>query len=410
MDEGGFKSVTRLAEARDRLREHCGGHGRTETVPLPEAVGRVVAAPLEADRAVPHYDRAAMDGYAVRASHTFAAGDGSPARLSLASDRVDRREAVQVHTGSAVPDGADAVVMVERTEQRDGELLVHDPVAEGENVAPAGEDVEAGQPLFDPGRRLTASDVALLRATGVEAVTVAARPRVSVLPTGEELVPPGTEPGPGEVVETNGLLVATLAEQWGATASHRDVVTDDEDALRAAIADDTDHDLVVTTGGSSVGGRDLVPDVVADLGELVVHGVAIKPGHPVGFGVVEDTPVLVLPGYPVSCLVNAVQFLRPAVAWQAGTTPRTHPAVHGELREKLPSAPGERTFARVRIVGGGDPPEGDGDPPDVEPIQTSGAGVLSSVTAADGWVEIPESREGIPAGETVRVQQWEPDA
>jgi molybdopterin molybdotransferase len=400
MDEGGFKSVTRLGEARDRLRERCGGHGRTETVPLAAAAGRVVATPLDAERAVPHYDRAAMDGYAVRASDTFDAGDGSPARLTPTADRVDRSEAVQVHTGSAVPDGADAVVMVERTERRDEDLLVHDPVAEGENVAPAGEDVEAGQRLFDPGHRLAPSDVSLLRATGVEAVTAAARPRVSVLPTGEELVPPGTEPGPGEVVETNGLLVATLAQQWGATASHRDVVTDDEDALRTAIADDTDHDLVVTTGGSSVGGRDLVPDVVAELGDLVVHGVAIKPGHPVGFGVVDDTAVLVLPGYPVSCLVNAVQFLRPAVAWQAGTTPPAHPAVRGELREKLPSAPGERTFARVRVAD-------EGDPPAVEPVQTSGAGVLSSVTAADGWVAVPESREGVPAGETVTVQQWE---
>jgi len=364
-------------------------------------VGRVLAAGVEAGRSVPHYDRAAMDGYAVRASDTFDASERSPATLDVADDRVETGAAVPVHTGSELPPGADSVVMVEATERREGDLLVYDALAVGENVSPAGEDVADGDPLLASGHRLRPSDLALLRATGTETVSVAERPTVSVVPTGEELVGAGVEPGPGEIVETNGLLVSTLVDRWGGDPTYRDVVTDDETALRSAIERDTDHDVVVTTGGSSVGDRDLVADVVEDAGEMLVHGVALKPGHPVGFGVVDDTVVLVLPGYPVSCLVTAVQLLRPALAWLSGTDPTPHPTVSGRLAEKLRSSPGERTFARVRLH------EDAETTPTVQPVRTSGAGVMSSVATADGWVEIPESREGIPAGETVAVQQWE---
>jgi molybdopterin molybdotransferase len=399
--DGGFQRVTPLTEARERLREVCSPHGRTETVPVERAAGRVLAGPVRAGRAVPHYDRAAMDGFAIRAADTVGARERSPVRLDPTDGAVGQRQAAQVHTGSAMPEGADAVVMIEATERRGGTLTVYDAVAEGENVAPAGEDVRADQSLLSGGHRLRASDLALLRATGAASVEVRQRPRVSVLPTGEELVPAGETPEPGEIVETNGLVVSTLAESWGGSATYRDIVTDDPEGLRAAIDRDTDHDVVATTGGSSVGERDLVADAVADLGEMCVHGVALKPGHPVGFGVVDGTPVLVLPGYPVSCLVNAVQFLRPAIAWLAGTVPAPFPTVRGRLTAKLRSDPGERTFARVRFAD-----EGNDAKRGVEPVGVSGAGVMSSVAAADGWVEIPESREGIPAGETVDVGVW----
>jgi molybdopterin molybdotransferase len=225
---------------------------------------------------------------------------------------------------------------------------------------------------------------------------------VSVVPTGEELVSASVDPAPGEVVETNGLLVSTLVERWGGDPTYRDVVTDDQDALRGAVDRDLDHDIVVTTGGSSVGDRDLVADIVDEAGGLLFHGVAIKPGHPVGCGVVEDTVVVMLPGYPVSCLVTAVQFLRPAIAWLGGTDPRPHPQIRGRLTEKLRSEPGTRTFARVRVD------EGTADTlPDVEPLRTGGASVMSSVTAADGWVVVPESTEGIPDDDTVTVQEWD---
>ncbi|QDX40645.1 gephyrin-like molybdotransferase Glp [Salarchaeum sp. JOR-1] len=392
--EAGFKNRTRLSDARDTLSEVVDPHGRVESVPLADADGRALAASVSAARDVPHYDRAAMDGYAVRARDTFGAGDRSPAVLRQTEGDVGPGEAARVHTGSAMPDGADAVVMIEHLTAVGDELEVFGPVAEGENVGAAGEDVEDGTRLFETGHRLRPSDLGLLRGTGVTEVSVFERPSVAVIPTGEELV--DADPGPGEVVETNGLTVSRLAERWGGTSRYRDVVTDDTDALRAAIERDLDADVVVTTGGSSVGERDLVPDVVADIGEVLVHGVALKPGHPVAFGRVEDTLVVMLPGYPVACIVNAVQFLRPAIARTGGFDPEPHPRREATLDGKLASEPGTRTFARVTV---------DGDT--ATPVRTSGSGILSSVALSDGWVVVPEDAEGYPAGETVTVEFWE---
>jgi molybdopterin molybdotransferase len=368
-------------------------------VPLSAAEGRVLADPADARRDVPGYARAAMDGWAVRAADTFGAGDRSPEILREGEDAVGPGEAVRVHTGSELPDGADAVVKVERTETVAGEVEVFDAVAEGENVGPPGEDVEEGQRLFDAGHRLRPSDLGLLKATGVDRVQVRERPTVGVVPTGEELVQ--RDPDPGEVVETNGLTVSRYVEGWGGAATYRNVVTDDFQALRAAIERDLTKDLVVTTGGSSVGERDLVPEVVDDLGEVLVHGVALKPGHPVALGVVRDTPVLVLPGYPVACIVNAVQFLRPALKWVGGMPLDPHPTTRARLTRKVPSEPGTRTFARVSL--GAD----DDGATVATPTRASGAGVLSSVALADGWVVVPEESEGLPEGETVAVENWE---
>ena len=405
--ESGFKEVTPPAEARDLLRAAVSPHDRTETVPLSMSEGRAVAQSVQARRSVPHYDRAAMDGYAVRAADTFGAGDRSPAILRAhdaeADGQLSTEEAVRVHTGSELPPGADAVVMQEQVEEFAGEVELFDAVAEGENVAATGEDVEEGQVLFEPGHRLRPSDLGLLKSTGVDEVTCYQRPTVGVVPTGEELVQ--HDPGPGEVIETNGLTVSQYVERWGGKPTYRNVVTDDENALRAAIQRDLTKDVIVTTGGSSVGDRDLVPEVVSELGDVLVHGVALKPGHPFGFGVVEDTPVLMLPGYPVACIVNAIQFLRPAMKWAGNLALTDHPTTEAVLDRKIPSEPGVRTFARVSLTDSDE--SADTDLPTAVPTRASGAGVLSSVSLADGWVVVPDGREGIPEGERVAVQDWE---
>ncbi|MDF9744750.1 molybdopterin molybdotransferase MoeA [Natrinema salsiterrestre] len=430
--EAGFKVRTPVDEARRILRETVEGTGDgdsdvpcgTETVDVDRADGRVLAAPVASARDVPHYRRAAMDGYAVRAADTFGASDRSPEVLRITepaggfdgdehatADRIDPGTAARVHTGSALPEGADAVVMIERVTEVDsvGELEVEDAVAEGENVAPVGEDIEEGQHLYEAGHRLRPSDLGLLRSAGYGRVAVAQQPKVGVIPTGEELV--DGDPDPGEVVETNGLTVSRLAQRWGARATYRDVVTDDPESLRVAIQRDLTKDVVVTTGGSSVGERDLLPEVIDELGEVVVHGVGLKPGHPVCLGVVQDTPVLALPGYPVACIVNAVQFLRPVLRWLEGTTPDPHPTTRARLERKIPSEPGTRTFARVQLEARDERDGDDHSEPGYAAIPTraSGSGVLSSVALADGWVVVDDDREGIPAGETVNVEDWEPN-
>ncbi|WP_266078128.1 molybdopterin molybdotransferase MoeA [Haladaptatus caseinilyticus] len=391
--QSGFKETTRVADARRRLRETVTGHDRTEVVSLDSADGRVLAKGVVAPRNVPHYSRAAMDGFAVRAQDTFGASGRSPEILRQGDDMAPNT-AVRVHTGSDLPDGADAVVMIEQTDEFGGEIEVFDAVAEGENVAPVGEDVEEGQSLYEPGHRLRPSDLGMLKSVGIRELTVYDRPRVAVIPTGEELVE--SDPEPGEVVETNGLTVSRFVERWGGTATYHDVVTDDEDALGDAIESNLDHDVIVTTGGSSVGERDLLPEVVSELGELLVHGVALKPGHPVALGDVANTPVVMLPGYPVACIINAVQFLRPAVKWTGHLPLESMPTTTAELGRKIRSEPGVRSFVRVTLDDG-----------EATPTRASGSGVLSSVALADGWVEVPEKREGIPEGETVAVANWE---
>ncbi|QPV63577.1 molybdopterin molybdotransferase MoeA [Halosimplex litoreum] len=395
MGHEGFTEVTRLGAAREALLSVVDPPEGVESLPLAEADGRTLAEPVAAGRDVPGFDRAAMDGYAVRATDTHDASGRSPAVLDETDGEVSAGLARYVHTGSPMPDGADAVVKVEETETRGDRVEVFAAVPPGENVAPAGEDVEAGDQLVDAGRRLRPSDLGLLKAGGHRSVAVRERPTVSVIPTGEELV--DFDPGYGETTETNGLTVSRLVERWGGETTYRDIVGDDEAALREAVERDTDHDLVVTTGGSSVGERDLIADVVADLGEVLGHGLALKPGHPVGYGVVDDTPVLTLPGYPVSCLVTAVQLLRPAVATAGGFDPEPFPTFEATLDRKIASEVGVRSFVRVRETGGGT----------VEPVR-GGAGALSSVAAADGWVVVPESLEGVTADESVAVERWEP--
>ncbi|MDZ5812209.1 gephyrin-like molybdotransferase Glp [Halorubrum sp. AD140] len=416
--EAGFKRRTRVVDALATLLDAAAPHGRTESVPIADADGRVVAEPVDAPAPVPSYDRAAMDGYAVRAEDTFGASDRSPAVLRAAGtepESIGPGEAARVHTGSALPEGADAVVMIEQVEAvgrgsgQGGEVETFDAVATGENVGEAGEDVADGQRLFDAGHVLRPSDLGLLKSVGLDAVPVYEPPTVAVIPTGEELVQ--SDPGPGEVIETNGLTVSRLVERWGGEARYRDVVTDDEAALAAAVEADLDADAVVTTGGSSVGERDLIPEVVDDIGEVLVHGVALKPGHPVCLGVADGTPVVSLPGYPVACIVNAAQFLRPLQKHVGGTSADPFPTRRAVLDRKVPSEPGTRTFARVALSAGNAGDESiDGDEADLPaatPTRASGSGILSSVALADGWVVVPEPREGLDAGEVVDVELWE---
>ncbi|MFD1643149.1 gephyrin-like molybdotransferase Glp [Halohasta litorea] len=397
----GFKDRTRLDAAVDRLLAAVKPHDRTERLPLNMADGRAVATTITAPNPVPGYDRAAMDGFAVRAADTFGAGERSPSVLETVppEDEIVPGTAIPVDTGSELPAGADAVVMIEQVETNGEEIHVHQAVAEGENVGDAGEDVAEGETLYEPGHRLRPSDLGLLKSVGLWKLDVFKKPTVGVVPTGEELVE--ADPDPGEIIETNGLTVAQYVTRWGGEATYRDIVTDDESALRAAIQRDLTKDIIVTTGGSSVGERDLIPEIVDDLGELLIHGVAIKPGYPVAIGVVDETPVLMLPGYPVSCLVNAVQLLRPALKKAGHLSIEPVPSRDATLSRKVPSEPGSRTFARVETH---DDESGE---LTATPVRTTGAGVLSSVALADGWVVVPEDREGYAAGDRVAVENWE---
>jgi len=407
----GFKDRTRLPAAREQLLSAITPHDRTERLRLSLADGRVVATELTASAPVPNYERAAIDGYAVRARDTLGASSHSPAVLDAFDREADCRPdgAVPVHTGSEIPHGADAVVKIEETDPVGDEIEVFTAVTEGTNVGSVGEDVSEGQSVYESGHRLRPSDLGLLKSVGCYEVESYQPPTVGVIPTGEELVE--AAPEPGELIETNGLTVSQLVDRWGGVATYRNTVTDDKSALRAAIQRDLTKDVIVTTGGSSVGERDLLPEVVDELGEVLVHGVAINPGSPVAFGVVQETPVLMLPGTPVACFITAQQFLRPALK-RAGHMPVEPVSTQSAtLARKLPSKPGTRTFACVEtsLRDGDSASDGSGSDNGLTatPVHTDSASSLSSVALADSWVVIPEQLEGYSTGETVEVEHWE---
>ncbi len=393
----GFRENVPLDEAVDSLLDLVSAVASRE-VDLDDSVGRVAACPVEAERPMPHYDRAAMDGYAVKAEDTHEATETKPVSLDVVVDEVGAGEARYIHTGSEVPDGATAVVRVERTTEVGDTVEVESTLSRGENVAYAGEDVDTGEAVVERGTRIGPSTQAVMRSVGVETVEVRRKPEVAVVPTGDEVVQ--GNPEPGEVVGTNGWMVAEYVHRWGGDAELYDIVPDDTDRLESTLLEATsDADLAVTIGGSSVGERDLLPKVVDTVGDMEVHGVAIKPGHPVGFGEVDDTAVLTLPGYPVSCVVNSYELLRPAVHGLLGVDGEPQAKARAVLQEKVASEVGKRTYTRVVLD------EEDGKLAAC-PLRTKGAGVLSSVSRCDGFLVTPESREGYSAGEEVDVELW----
>lgn len=388
MKEKGFKELTRIEGALTTYLDRVPQLSEEKNIPVEEALGRVLAEGYDAPRDSPHYDRSAMDGYAVVAADTVGATLANPIRIPV-------EKAEPVHTGSALPPGKDAVVKIEDTElyEEDETLLVDTAVTPGKNVGARGEDVEQGTHLYEPGHRLRPADLSLMRALGTEQIRVRERPRVAVIPTGEELVKPGEEPGPGQMVESNGLLMGKTVETWGCQPLYDRVLSDRPEDLEAALdtALEKGADIVLFSGGSSVGRRDNIVDVLRNRGDVVVHGVALAPGKPTALCIVDDTPVVALPGYPAATAVALEALTRPLVEHLLGST-ETRCVRTATLSRKVYSKVGRRTYTRVRLEDG-----------EALPLRTTGAGILSSIALSDGYVVIPEDLEGLDAGEKVEV-------
>ncbi|MFN2432544.1 MAG: gephyrin-like molybdotransferase Glp [Gemmatimonadota bacterium] len=392
MLEHGFRRLLPENEALVRLLAGIRPVAGVERLPLSEADGRVLAEAAEAARDVPHYDRSAMDGYAVRSPETAGASLSGPVVLEVGS-AIAARSAVPVHTGSALPPGCDAVVPLEDAERDGGRVGVLRRVRAGENVGRRGEDVRAGDVVAPAGHVLRPQDLGLLRAVGLERVAVRRLPRVRVLVTGEELVAPGELPDPGRMVDANGVMLARCVARWGGEPEPRALYSDAPHLIAGEItAAAAACDLLVTSGGTSVGERDQVVEALAAAGEVWFHGVAIQPARPVAAGAVEGLPVLCLPGFPAAAFVAAFAFLRPALARLASRPPTAAAPLRGTLTRKIVSPVGLRSYTRVRVEDGR-----------VEPLRTAGAGILSSLVRAQGFVVTPEASEGIPEGAEVDV-------
>jgi len=363
-----------------------------EVLTIGDCDGRIAGEDVFADTDVPHYRRAAMDGFAVRAADTMGAGSNSPALLRLGQN-AEKGICIWVHTGSPVPDWADAVVMMEDTVVHGDTVEVFFQVHPLKNVGEIGEDIRKGELIIKEGHMLRPCDIAVLASLGIEKIKVIRKPIVAIIPTGEELVPRGSKiPGDGEVYETNGLMTSLYIRKWGGVPRLLDIVTDNPEKIKEAIQRVSGADMIIISGGTSVGKRDYVPAVVESLGTLLVHGVGISPGKPTALGFVNVKPVVCMPGYPVAGMVALYFFARPALRKLAHIADEPDRVVRAELSEKIPGRTGFKTFARVRLDRG-----------KAVPLATSGAGILSSVSKADGFVIIPENVEGKSKGEEVDV-------
>jgi len=367
-----------------------------EDVDLRAAHGRVTAEPASASIDLPPFPSSAMDGYAVRAVNTpgtLVVVDQSAAGRP-AQKRLEDGEAIAISTGAVVPAGADAVVPVERASVRDGEVEV-ERVVKGDNVRDRGSDTVAGSLVVPPGTRIGPTQLAALAAAGVAAVSCARRPRVAILATGSELRPPGARLAPGQIYESNGLLAAAQAAAAGATAEVLDPVPDDEAVLRAALQQGLEADVLVTSGGVSVGPHDLVRALLTDLGvEEVFWGVAIRPGKPLFFGVCGDVLVFGLPGNPVSSLVGFELFVRPALGALQGLAeprPRYLPGRLATAQRRSP-ARDDLVRARTRLEDGAVV---------LEPLSGQESHMIARAAAADALVLIPRGEGELAAGSPV---------
>ena len=355
---------------------------------LADALGRVTAGPVWALRSSPAYDASAMDGIAVRAADTFGATETAPRKI--AAFRI-------VDTGDALPEGCDAVIMREQLHWEDGVPEVRAAAAPWQHVRTIGEDLSATELLLPEGHRLRPVDLAAAAAAGHTSLTVRRAPHVVVIPTGDEVRPLGSDPAPGELVDTNSLMLVAQAREAGCTAEALAVLPDDPARIAAAVEEAAARaDLVIVIAGSSAGRDDYTAEVVGRTGTLLVHGVAVKPGHPVVLGTVRGTAVLGAPGYPVSAALTFDIFAIPLLAALEGTAPVERPRAHARLARRLASSLGSDDWIRVRLgrVGGGL----------VAAPLPRGAGVLTSLVRADGLLVVPAASEGHDAGAQVEVR------
>lgn len=374
-----------------------------ETVSLREAAGRVLAADVVSRVDVPSFARAMMDGYAVRATDTSGASPYNRLPLQVtgqvlageaSTDCVTPGAAVRIMTGAPMPPGADAVLPVERVEVEGSRIFALDELSPGKHVGRVGEDVARHATVLAAGRRLRPQDLGVLSSIGAGEVAVIRRPRVRIVVTGNELLPPGSTAFGAQIVDANSPMLQALVERDGGVSIHPGIVPDRPEAILAALRDEAE--VILVSGGSSVGQEDHAPRLVDEHGDLAIHGVAMRPSSPSGMGRIEGRLVFLLPGNPVSCLC-AYDFFAGRAIRALGGRPRDWPyrRVMLPLRRKLVSQVGRVDYARVKLVEG-----------EIEPLAIGGASVLSSTTRADGFVIVPNDSEGFPPGREVEVLMY----
>ena len=397
----GFKKLTSINEALSRFLDRLQPRKlATVQISLKEALGRVTAKNINAIRDLPPYHRSAVDGYALRAIDTVGASPYQPKDLRLVNKELGgERELREIWTGNPLPKGADSVVMLEHTERIDNRIRILVSLTPGANVSRKGEDVKKGDVVVKAGLRLRPHHLGLLAALENREVKVVRKPKVALLATGSELAPLGAPLKPNQIVEVNSIILSELCSELGAESFSLGIARDDEDEIRVRICDGlAEADLIITTGGTSVGVHDLVPRVIEQIEPhaLVAHGIAMRPGMPTALAVVQRKPVLVLSGNPVAASVGFEVFARPTILRFLGIKEEGRARLKAKLTRRVAGVLGRRVILRVRVV------EKDG----VflaEPIRIKGSSIITTMTKANGYVIIPEDREGLRENEIVMV-------
>ena len=379
---------------------------RVELVTLQEANGRVIARDVVSDVDVPPFSRAAMDGYAVRTEDTAGASRQNPKTLKVV-DRVFTGqmpgraiapgECAEIATGAPMPEGANAVVMVEETDgvspgRAEGQVQIFAAVRPGQNVGRKGADIQSGQTVVRNGDVLNPSRIGALAAIGTEEVNVYGRPRVAILSTGDEIVEPGQPLEPGQLYDINRFTLTAIVENHGGVPEPHRTAADTLDDLSDAIEDCLDADVLVFSGGSSVGARDLVLDILAQKGEILFHGISVKPGKPTAFGLVKGKPFFGMPGYPTSCLSNGYMLLVPALRQMARLPPHRTRSILAPLGQRIVSTTDRHQFYTVRLIDG------------VVLPAFKASGDITSMSQADGYIEIPAGTDVVEKDEVVEVK------
>ncbi len=405
-----FRKLMTLEEARKAIaNQFKPALLADEIAVLLEAYNRVLAEDAVSTLDIPPFNRSTMDGYAVKSEDTFGADENQPAKLKVvgavaAGEQptlvLRKGEAVEIVTGAPIPEGADAVVMIEDTEREDDDLQVFVTVAANENVMKLGADVKKGDVIFKKGQVLGSSEVGVLAAMGLTSVKVLRIPMVAVLSTGGEVTEPGKPLPPGKIYDINSYSLSTAVVECGGKPVYFGVVPDDKAALhKAMVTALASADMVITSGGVSVGPRDYTPQIVDSLGKpgIVVCGIAVKPGKPTTIGFVGEKPVFSLPGNPTSALLIFYLLARPIILQLAGRPLAQMKIVKAVAGAKMFSAKGRRTFVMVKLM------FDDSCRLIAQPVETGAAGAITTLAKADGFVEIPENEQFVDTNQEVAV-------
>jgi len=398
-----FLQLVSVSEAVAEIRNlavQCGD----ESVPLPEAFHRILARDVHADVDIPGFTRSVVDGFAVQAADTTGSGDTIPSILSLSGrvemgvslkHRIKSGGCIYVPTGGILPEGADAVVMIEHAEQIGEEVLVKKPVAHGENVLFFNEDFSAGEVVCTRGRRLTSQDIGVLAAAGCTDVPVVRIPIIGIISTGNELVSVNQKPMPGQVRDVNSYVVAAFVQEQGCRPVHYGIIRDDRDALRSAISLATaECDAVMISGGSSKDERDMVASIIAERGTVLVHGIAIAPGKPTIIGKYDGKPVIGLPGHPASAFIVLIAIVRHMITAMTGETGSTLRTIQATLGQNIPSSKGREDYVRVAVRDG------------IALPLFGKSGLLNTLVKSTGVIRVPAESEGLETGTRVEVIVW----